>query len=216
MLEPPLYVRFENLTSEHCGSLLQVGSLSAAISDLIYTADAGDGTAANQLFAVLYQELHGIAERQLSRWGGDFTLGTTTLLHEAYLNIAGREPVVFPDRARFLAYASRAMRGLVIDYARRRKAKKRGGEFHITLSGAENATVDALVGPGPLERLGEALETLTEVDSSLATLVDLHFFCGFSLVEIAALRSVSDRTVQRDWRRARLLLYRTMGEEWAS
>jgi DNA-directed RNA polymerase specialized sigma24 family protein len=63
-----------------------------------------------------------------------------------------------------------------------------------------------------LQRLGEALETLTDVDPALATLVDLHFFCGFSLVEIAAMRAVSDRTVQRDWRRARLLLYRTMGE----
>ena len=155
-----------------------------------------------------------MAERQLSRWGGNFTLGTTTLLHEAYLDIAGREPVAFPDKARFLAYASRAMRGLVIDYARRRKAKKRGGEFHITLSGVQNAAADASAMSDPLERLGEALEILADVDPSLATLVDLHFFCGFSLVEIAAMRGVSERTVQRDWRKARLMLYRTMGEEF--
>ncbi len=187
--------------------------MSAAIGELIRTADTGDGAAANQLFAALYQELHGLAERQLRRFGPDVTLGTTTLLHEAYLNIAGRESVAFPDRARFLAYASRAMRGLVVDYVRRRQAKKRGGEFHITLSGADSAPPEAAPASGQVERLGEALETLTEVDPALASLVDLHFFCGFSLVEIAAMRDVSDRTVQRDWRRARLLLYRTIGEE---
>jgi RNA polymerase sigma factor (TIGR02999 family) len=187
--------------------------LSAAIGELIRTADTGDGAAANQLFAALYQELHGLAERQLRRFGPELTLGTTTLLHEAYLNIAGREAVIFPDRARFLAYASRAMRGLVIDYVRRRQAKKRGHEFQITLSQADRAAPDAAAAAGPLERLGEALETLSEVHPALATLVDLHFFCGFSLVEIAAMRDVSDRTVQRDWRKARLLLYRTIGEE---
>lgn len=187
--------------------------MSTAIGELIRTADTGDGAAADELFAALYQELHGLAERQLRRFGPDLTLGTTTLLHEAYLNIAGREAVAFPDRARFLAYASRAMRGLVIDYVRRRQAKKRGGEFHITLSGADGAPAEAAAASGQLERLGEALETLTEVDRGLATLVDLHFFCGFPLVEIAAMREVSERTVQRDWRRARLLLYRTIGEE---
>ena len=186
--------------------------MSAAIGELIRTADTGDGAAANELFAALYQELHGLAERQLRRFGPDITLGTTTLLHEAYLNIAGREAMVFPDRARFFAYASRAMRGLVIDYARRRKAKKRGGEFHITGSGSEPMVPNDGGDSTSLQRLGEALETLTDVDPALATLVDLHFFCGFSLVEIAAMRAVSDRTVQRDWRRARLLLYRTMGE----
>jgi RNA polymerase sigma factor (TIGR02999 family) len=187
--------------------------LSAAIGELIRTADAGDGAAANQLFAALYQELHAMAERQLRRWGPDLTLGTTTLLHEAYLNIAARDGVAFPDRARFFAYASRAMRGLVIDYARRKQAKKRGGEFHITLSGADRAADDGAGASVPLDRLGEALETLSEVDPGLATLVDLHFFCGFSLVEIAGMREVSERTVQRDWRKARLLLYRRLEEE---
>lgn len=187
--------------------------MSAAIGELIRTADAGDGAAANQLFATLYQELHAMAERQLRRWGPDLTLGTTTLLHEAYLNIAARDGVAFPDRPRFFAYASRAMRGLVIDYARRKQAKKRGGEFHITLSGADRVADDGAGASVPLARLGEALETLSEVDPGLSTLVDLHFFCGFSLVEIAAMREVSERTVQRDWRKARLLLYRWLEEE---
>ena len=184
--------------------------MDAPIGELIRTAEAGDGAAASELFAMLYRELHLVAERQLRRGGGDLTLGTTTLLHEAYLSIAAREGVRFADRAHFLAYAARAMRGLTVDYARRRRAKKRGGEFHITSSDADGAASDALEPPEPLEALAAALDALGEVDPLLAQLVDLHFFCGFSFAELAELRGVSDRTVQRDWRRARLLLHRTL------
>ena len=204
----------EHHTSQR-GCFLEVESLSATIGDLIRTADTGDGAAVNQLFTTLYQELHAIAERRLRLSGPDLTLGTTTLLHEAYLNIAGREGVDFPDQARFLAYASRAMRGLLIDYVRGRRAKKRGAEFHITLSGADRAAPEDTVASIPLERLGEALETLAEVNPLLAELVDLHFFSGFSLREIAAIRGMSERTVQRDWRGARLLLYRALQEDFA-
>lgn len=189
---------------------------SSAIGTLIRTADAGDGGAADQLFVLLYDELHRLADRQLRRSSPELTLSATTLLHEAYLNIAGRAGVDFPDRGRFLAYASRAMRGLVIDYSRRRQAQKRGGEFHITSSGVEQAPADGEGRPESLERLGEGLDTLAEVDPDLAQLVDLHFFSGFSLVEIAAMRGVSERTVQRDWRKARLLLHRTLQDVTSS
>jgi RNA polymerase sigma factor (TIGR02999 family) len=182
--------------------------MDAPIGKLIRTADAGDPEAANALFAALYRELHAIAERQLHRGGSELTLGTTTLLHETYLNLAGREGVQFANRARFLAYAARAMRGLMIDYARRRRAKKRGGEFHITSSGVDLAADDAP--PDDLGQLGSALEILAGVDAELARLVDLHFFCGLSFGELAELRGVSERTVQRDWRKARLLLHRTL------
>jgi RNA polymerase sigma factor (TIGR02999 family) len=186
--------------------------VSAAIDQLIRAADAGDGSAARELFAALYQELHRLAERQLRRSGPELTLGATTLLHEAYLDLADHSTIRFPDRPRFLAYASRVMRSLIIDYSRRQRAKKRGGEFHLTQSGP-----DDLPGIGPtdtddLERLSDALETLGEVDRALAELVDLHFFCGFSLIEIAGLRGVSDRTVQRDWRKAKLVLHGLLQE----
>jgi RNA polymerase sigma factor (TIGR02999 family) len=188
--------------------------VNAPIEGLVQTADAGDPEAAGTLFATLYNELHEIAERELRRGGSELTLGTTTLLHEAYLNLASRDGIRFADRGHFLAYAARAMRGLMIDYARRRRAKKRGGEFHITAGTSEEAIANsdpASAEPAePLERLGEALDTLAQVDPALANLVDLHFFCGFPLVEIAALRGVSERTVQRDWRKARLLLHRTL------
>lgn len=161
------------------------------------------------LFALLYRELHALAGRHLHHQGAGFTLGTTTLLHEVYLNLADRSEVAFPDRARFLGYASRAMRGLIIDYTRRRSAGKRGGEFHLLPMGREE-TPDPGNEAHSLEELSEALDELAGVDPSLAELVDLHFFCGLSFVEIAGLRSVSDRTIQRDWRKARLILHRTL------
>lgn len=181
------------------------------IDQLIRKADGGDSDAATALFAALYRELHNIAERQLRHGGGDVTLGTTSLLHEAYLNISERQGVRFNDRAHFLAYASRAMRGLMIDYVRRRRAQKRGGEFKISAADTE-LVADVVEDVERLERLASALDALGEVDRELAQLVDLRFFCGFSLVEIAGIRGVSERTVQRDWRKARLLLHRTLQE----
>ena len=184
----------------------------APIGDLIRTADAGAGAAADERFSRLYRELHTLAEHHLRRSAPELTLGATTLLHEAYLDMAGRESVSFPDRARFLAYASRAMRGLIIDYSRRRRALKRGGEFQITSSGADDASVGLHPAPKPLEALGAALDRLAAEAPPLAQLVDLHFFCGFSFAEVAALRGVSERTVQRDWRKARLLLHHALGD----
>jgi RNA polymerase sigma factor (TIGR02999 family) len=178
---------------------------------LIRRADQADREATDRLFAILYGELHRLAELSLRRAGPTFTLGTTTLLHEVYLNIAGREHVAFTEHSRFLAYASRAMRGLVIDYARARRAKKRGRQFQITLANDDHTASDQpLEQAVELQQLGEALDELGELEPALAELVDLHFFCGFSFGEIATLRKVSERTVQRDWRKARLLLHHAL------
>jgi RNA polymerase sigma factor (TIGR02999 family) len=185
-----------------------MASADASIGELIRTAEAGDSAAVSALFAALYQELHAIAERQLRRGGAEITLGTTTLLHEAYLNIAEREGLQFATREHFLGYAARAMRGLTIDYVRRRRAKKRGGEFHLTSSGEEGGGTDNAA--EPLERLSEALEKLAQTEPDLAQLVDLHFFCGFAFNEVAELQGVSERTIRRHWRSARLLLHHTM------
>lgn len=162
---------------------------------------------------MLYAELHRVAEASLRRGGSSLTLGATTLLHEAYLNMAGRDNVQFPDRARFLGYASRAMRGLVIDYTRRRRAKKRGRELEITLNemdvSQEKAASEAL----ELEKLSDALDELVKLEPGLAELVDMHFFCGFTFAEISTLRGVSQKTVNRDWRKARLLLHRSLRDD---
>jgi RNA polymerase sigma factor (TIGR02999 family) len=180
------------------------------IGELVRAADAGDPIKAGELFAVLYRELHAIAERELRRGGPDLTLGTTTLLHETYLRLGAKEGDRFPDQERFLAYASRVMRRLMIDYVRRRRALKRGGGFHLTTLPQEGPEDSALPAAEPLERLSGALDSLEQVDPRLANLVDLHFFCGFTLVDIARLRGVSDRTAQGDWRKARLLLQRLL------
>lgn len=175
------------------------------IATAIEAADRGDRAAVEQLFSSLYRELHRLAQRQLHRNAGGITLGATTLLHEAYLDLsAGRAD--FPDRARFFAYAARAMRGLIIDHVRERRALKRGGEFHFTELNTE-VSDSVPQETADLERLNDALEELASADAPLAELVDLKFFCGLTFADIAALRGVSERTVQRDWNKARLYLH---------
>jgi len=180
--------------------------------DLVRAAEAADPQAANALFAALYGELHAIAERELRHADPAATLSPTTLLHEAYLKLADRADLRFADRSHFLGYACRVMRRLLIDFTRRHRARKRGGEFVITALPADRAALpdDSSASADRLERIGEAIDTLAELDPRLAQLVDLHVFCGISLVELAALRGVSDRTVQRDWQKARLLLHRVL------
>ena len=132
------------------------------------------------------------------------TLSATTLLHEAYLAISQRERLAFPERNSFMAYASRAMRGLVIDYCRSKGAQKRGGDLTFL-------SIDDVAPPaedsGTFEHLDLALQELESLDPLLAQLVDLKFFCGFTFGELAAMRCVSERTVRRDWEKARLILH---------
>jgi len=180
------------------------------LDPLIESAAAGDADAHRQLFCVLYSELRRIAERELRRVGGASPLSPTTVLHEAYISLAGRDSLTFADRACFMAYAARAMRGLIIDNARGRGSLKRGGAFHITSLRTDFA--ESTSDPAQLEQIGEALDTLGELDERLAQVVDLRFFCGFSFAEIAAMQGISERTVQRDWDKARILLHRFLNE----
>lgn len=168
-------------------------------------AERGDAAATAELFATLYRELHRVAKRQLNAHAAGSTLSATTLLHEAYLDISRRD-AAFPDRARFFAYAARAMRGLIIDYVRERRAIKRGGEFQLTQLDTEIADA-APPQADDLGRLSDALDELARIDAPLAELVELKFFCGFTFADIAAMRGVSERTVQRDWAKARLYLH---------
>jgi RNA polymerase sigma factor (TIGR02999 family) len=180
----------------------------ASLEALFASASAGEPSARQPLFAALYGELRALAQRELQRHASSFALSPTTLLHEAYLDISARANLNFPDRARFMAYAARAMRGLVIDYARSRRAQKRGGEFQITALTSDMP--EAAADDGHLQRISDALDALAAVDAPLAQVVDLKFFCGFSFAEIAAMRGTSERTIQRDWEKARLYLHRTM------
>ena len=175
------------------------------IAAMVERAEAGDSAARDALFASLYNELHNLAESHIRRSSGQLTMGATTLLHEAYLDLNSRSRVAFPDRLRFLKYASHAMRGLVIDYVRTKRAQKRGGEITFIPISEEN--VGAVAAPSSIEALGPVLDELGQLDPALAELVDLKFFCGFSFGDIAAMRGVSERTVQRDWAKARVLLH---------
>jgi RNA polymerase sigma factor (TIGR02999 family) len=181
-----------------------------ALAAALVAAEQGDAKATEALFGALYHELRRVARKQLhaNAWG--LTLGATTLLHETYIDVRGRANA-FPDRAHFFAYAARAMRGLIIDYARGRRAQKRGGQFHITSLDTHHADQVA-ASDDDLQPLADALDALASVEPRLAELVELKFFCGFALTEIASMRGVSERTVQRDWNKARLFLRDVMQE----
>ncbi|HEV2349071.1 MAG TPA: ECF-type sigma factor [Terriglobia bacterium] len=178
------------------------------ISSLMGAVEQGDKSAAEALFSALYDELHRLAKRELARRGAPSSLGVTTLLHEAYLGIAAQGGTSFPDRARFMKYAARVMRGLIIDHFRSRQAIKRGGQFEITSSGYEVA--ENVAEEKELTLIGEALDGLAKLDPTLAEVVDLKFFCGFSFAEIATMQGVSERTVQREWEKARIYLHRSL------
>jgi RNA polymerase sigma factor (TIGR02999 family) len=165
------------------------------------------------LFSTLYAQLHSLARRELARRIAPANLSVTTLLHEAYINMSQRVGVDFPDQARFVAYAARVMRGVIIDHARSRTAIKRGGEVEI--SPLESNCGHAPDHFGAISQVSEALDELSEVEPELSEVVELKFFCGCSFAEIAALRNLSERTVQRRWEKARIFLRSKMRSQSA-
>lgn len=185
--------------------------LESTLVSLIEAAEKGEGSATEALFTALYSELHRLAKQQLARGGRGLTLGVTTLLHEAYLDMAERSGAEFPDRARFMGYAARVMRTLIIDHVRNRQAQKRGGLFELT--SLTNDPVESSADERELTEISEALDKLAVVDPELAELVDMKFFCGFSFGEIAAMHKISERTVKRQWRKARIYLHRELSTE---
>ncbi len=180
-----------------------------AKDDRLGLPSARGAPASDALFSALYSELHRLARREAARHGPNAVVSPTTLLHEAYLDMSQRDALAFPDRGSFLAYAARAMRAVAIDRARAAGAQKRGGGLDITSLDTE--TAESVADAGMLSDIGAALDELATLEPALANVVDLKFFCGFGVAEIAALQGVSERTVQRQWEKARLLLYRSLG-----
>ena len=174
------------------------------LADLFSSVDRGDPASGAALFAALYSELHRVAQRELSRQGWGVSLGATSLLHEAYLDLSRKDGASFPDRHRFMAYAARVMRGLIVDYARNRQAQKRGGLFELTSLSTEEHEAPEVA--AELGRISEAVDDLFSVEPALAEIVDLKYFCGFSFDEIAAMKGSSARTVRREWTKARAYL----------
>jgi RNA polymerase sigma factor (TIGR02999 family) len=176
----------------------------AELTELVAAADAGDADALKRLFAAVYAELKRLARRQLADVAAP-TLDTTALVHEAYLKLVNPERLALRDNRHFFVVAAKAMRQIVIDHARRRAAIKRGGDIApITLDA--DLPVDALA-PDVLIRLDRALDELATFDGRLAELVEMRYFAGLSIEQVADAQNLTSRTIHRDWRRARAFLY---------
>ncbi len=176
---------------------------------LLVTADSGDGDALDRLVPLLYDELRAMAHRQLGRERRDHTLQTTALVHEAYLKMVDDTKVTRRGRAYFFAAAARAMRQVLIDYARRRKAEKRGGGARALSLDEEQIAVDEFA--AELLDLDRALEQLAALNPRHARVVECRFFAGMSVEETAEALDVSPRTVKYDWALARAWLYDALG-----
>jgi len=173
-------------------------------------AAAAAPAAQDLLFTALYDDLRRLARREVRRHSADALLSTSTLVHEVWLSIGSRSDLVFSDQepGRFLAYAARVMRGLVIDRVRARHSQKRGGGLLITSLDTDNA--EQIAQPELLQSIGETLDELAALEPELAQVVDLKFFCGFSIPEVAQMQGVSERTVQRQWEKARFLIHKAL------
>ena len=183
------------------------------VTRLLVLAGAGDRAALDQMLPLVYAELRRVAQRQLRRERAEHTLGVSGLVNEAYLKLVDQAQVDWQGREHFYAIAARAMRQILVDYARKRNAEKRG-------AGQEHTTVDhkQLGFEAPIEKmlaLDQALQRMDKVDSRMRRLVEYRFFCGLTEKETADLLGVTVRTVQRDWIKARAWLYSVLypGEE---
>lgn len=182
------------------------------ITVLLRAAGQGDAAAAEAVVALLYADLQKMARSRMRQSGHLTLLDATGLVHESYLRLFARlqqaeggQQQEFPDRRHFLAYASKVMHSIVIDMVRARQAARHGGEFeHLTL----NTAVADLAPQGDAEilRVHEALAELADMDPRLAAVVEMRYFAGLLESEIAETLGVTERTVQRDWQKARLFL----------
>jgi RNA polymerase sigma factor (TIGR02999 family) len=179
---------------------------SHEITERLRLAQQGDRAALDEVFTLVYDELHRLAQAQRRRWSGDSTLDTTALVHEAYLKLVGQPDAGWNDRGHFLAVASRAMRHLLVNYAERRRAAKRGG-------GATPVSLDDF---NPVSEevadeviaLHEALERLAAVSDRQVRVVEARFYVGLSIDETAQALGISPATVKRDWQLAGAWLHR--------
>ena len=182
----------------------------ARLTELLHSARAGDALASGRLFELVYADLKRMAHNRLHRGGGTDELDTTALVHESYLHLSERGELLPSDRAAFFGYVGRVMRNVVVDHVRERLAEKRGGnEVFVTLTtGVEGETFD----DERLLALNSALDTLERVAPEFHQLVELRYFAGLSMREVAEIRGVSTRTTEREWKKARAFLQQLMSD----
>jgi RNA polymerase sigma factor (TIGR02999 family) len=191
--------------------------ISPSIGPLLQELRAGNQAAFGELLPLVYDELHRLAERQRRRWHGDETLDTTALVHEAYLKLADQSAPEWQNRAHFLGVASTAMRQILIDYAKRKCAAKRGGRRpHVPLHEVEAALLQvessAEVRDEVLVALDESLRSLERCNRRQMRIVECRFFAGMSVEDTAEALGVSSATVKRGWGMAQAWLYRDLRE----
>lgn len=159
------------------------------------------------LYADAYRDLRRLARARLHGGGRNTVLDTTALVHESYLRLARHGEVAFEDKLRFMVYAGRVMRSVIIDLVRERQAERRGGDApHVTLDTQLGAGLGPEAGEAEILRVHDALEELARLDARMAQVVELRYFAGMTEGEIAQALGVTDRTVRRDWQQARLFL----------
>jgi RNA polymerase sigma factor (TIGR02999 family) len=177
----------------------------AQMTELLERMNAGDAAARDALFSSAYEELRQLARARLRGGGRNTVLQTTALVHECYLRLVGAGELRTNDRRAFFAYSSRVMRSLIVDSVRARQAERRGGDVPpLTLSTGIEAGLSG--DEKTLLKVHEALEVLEEADRRLAQVVQMRYFGGYSEQEIAEVLEVTERTVRRDWQKARLIL----------
>ncbi|HEX6397267.1 MAG TPA: ECF-type sigma factor [Steroidobacteraceae bacterium] len=187
----------------------------ASLTDLIHRAQNGEAGALQSVFEVTYEELRQLARGRLRSAGRVAALDTTALVHECYLRFANAKRLSVEDRVHFFRYAGRAMRSVIVDLARGALRAKRGsGEAHVSLSTTlvEASGASTSAGEELVLRVHEALEELAQVDPRLVQVVEMRYFAGLTEGEIGAALGVTERTVRRDWEKARLLLAEVLGQ----
>jgi len=175
---------------------------------LLQQANEGDRTALDRLFPLVYDELHRMAHRQMQGEAGARTLGTTALVHEAYLKLAGGKDLPASSRAHFFGASARAMRQVLVDYARRRTSAKRWGELERVRLEDQEIAVDACA--ESLLDLDAALTRLAALSDRLSRVIECRYFGGLSVEETAEVMGSSPRTVKREWRKARAWLHQQL------
>jgi RNA polymerase sigma factor (TIGR02999 family) len=178
---------------------------AASLTDLIHRAREGDGGALQSIFELTYEELRRMARNRLRLADRDAVLDTTSLVHECFLRFANAKQLGVSDRVHFFRYAGQAMRSVIVDLARASLAQRRGGAApHIPLS--TTIAEMPMAGEDEVLRVDEALDELAKYDPRLVQVVQMRYFAGMTEAEIAEALSVADRTIRRDWEKARLLL----------
>jgi RNA polymerase sigma factor (TIGR02999 family) len=185
----------------------------APLTQLLQRVAQGERGALDQVFAVLYPELRKIARARLRAQGSVAHLDTTALVHESFLRLVDAAELVLNDRKHFFTYAAKTMRNIIIDFAREQLAERRGGgHAPLQLDTVLANEVANLQGDASLIRINDALLALEAVDPELAQVVEMRYFAGYSEVEVAGLLGSSERTVRRQWEKARAFLLATLRE----